>query len=294
MRPLAQLAASAADLDGTWVNRSVNVAGDQLEIHRVRSALDQALARLRESHEALDLYVSNVSHELQDPVTTVLVEAQTMKAGAQSLEALEGFARSTRDELIRIGKIISGSLTLARLDSARQYGTLDPISILDIALDVVKQAHARALEHDVRLVLMLPESEELDVRGDAELVTSMLENVVSNAVAYSPPGEEIRIHLERAEEALRITVRDRGPGVPTLLLPHVLRAHVHGSRRSHGARGKGLGLAIATRVAHYHGGAIQIANHVDGGCEVVIALPLHRPRAHEPAREHSSMSIATA
>jgi two-component system OmpR family sensor kinase len=294
LRPLAQLAACADGLDGSWANKSVIIAGDQIEVHRARTALDRALTRLHDCQVALDLFVSNVAHELQDPVTTVLAEAQGMTVGEQSVEALASFARSARHEVTRIGKIVSGSLTLARLDSAQHHGTLDPVCMLDIALDVVKNAHARAEEQDVRLVLLLPESEELQIRADAELVTSMLENVVSNAVAYSPRGEEIRIHLERADEDLRITVRDRGPGVPELLLPHVLEAHVHGSRKSRGARGKGLGLAIASRVAHYHGGAIRIANHADGGCEVVIALPLHRPRASQQSRGRSSLSVATA
>lgn len=292
LRPLAQLAACADELDGRWARKSLDVAGNQIEVQRARHALDQALLRLRESHEALELFVSNVAHELQDPVTTVLAEAQSLSVANQSPESLAAFARSTRAELTRIGKIISGSLTLARLDSAQEPGALDPICMLDIALDVVKQARTRAAEHDVRLVLMLPDAEQLDVRGDADLVTSMLENIVSNAVTYSPPGEEIRIQLERADERLQITVRDRGPGVPELLLPHILNAHVHGSRKSHGARGRGLGLAIATKVARYHGGAIRVANHVDGGCEVVIALPLYRPMAAQPARGKSTISAA--
>lgn len=227
-------------------------------------------------------------------MTTVLVEAQGLTFGAQSPDALAGFVRSTQDELTRIGKIISGSLTLARLDSTPHVGDRDCISILDIALDILKHAHAHAGEQDVRLELMLPESGELDVRGDADLVTSMLENVVSNAIEHSPPGEVIRIQLARADENLEITIRDRGPGIPELLLPHVLNAHIHGSRKSHGARGRGLGLAIATRVARYHGGVIRIANHVDGGCEVVIVLPLHRPISLLPRRGQPSIRVATA
>lgn len=294
LRPLTQLAACADEINGSWARKSINVAGDQAEIHRARSALDRALARLHESHEALELFVSNVAHELQDPVTTVLAEAQGMTNGAQSPDALAGFVRSTQEELTRIGQIISGSLTLARLDSAQHHGELDSISISDIALDVVRHVHVRAFEGDVRLELMLPESGDLDVRGDAALVTSMLENVVSNAVAYSPPGEVIRIQLERASDNLEITVRDHGPGIPEQLLPRVLEAHIHGARKSHGARGRGLGLAIATRVASYHGGALRIANHVDGGCEVVIELPLHRPLSMLPKRVQSTFSAATA
>ena len=299
LRPLAQLAACADELDGRWVRTSVNITGDQVEVHRARGALDRALTRLRDCHAALDLFVSNVAHELQDPVTTVLAEAQGMTAGEQSVEALSGFARSARCEVGRIGKIIAGSLTLARLESAQRPGDLTPFCMLDVALDVVKHAHPRAKERDVRLVLMLPESEDVQVRGDAELVTSMLENVVNNAVRHSPSGEEIRIHLERTGERLRIAVRDHGPGVPPELLPHVLEAHVHGahvhgSRESCGAHGRGLGLAIAARVARYHDGSIHIGNHLDGGCEVVMSLPLDRLRAVPQSRGRSSRSLVSA
>jgi len=65
LRPLAQLAACADEINGSWVRKSMNVAGDRAEIHRARCALDSALERLRESHEALELFVSNVAHELQ-------------------------------------------------------------------------------------------------------------------------------------------------------------------------------------------------------------------------------------
>lgn len=294
LRPLAQLAACADHLDGSWVNTSVTVDGDQSEVHMARSALDGALARLRESQNALNLFVANVAHELQDPVAAVLAESQVLAAGAQSPEAMASFACSVREELTRISKIIAGSLTLARLDSARDHKSLDPVSMLDIALGVVKNVNMLAQQQSVRVVLLLPEADDLQVRCDADLVTSMLENVVTNAVAHSPRGEEIRIRLERAADDLSITIRDRGPGVPEQLLPRILDARVHGAGASRGARGRGLGLAIADRVARYHGGAIRIGNHVEGGCQVEIALPLHGPRPSQESDRRHARQMATA
>ncbi len=119
------------------------------------------------------------------------------------------------------------------------------------------------------------DSREALVMGDAALLASAVENVVRNAIRYTPPGTSVDISLDATPTHARIVVRDHGPGVPPDDLERIfLPFHRVGASRDRDSGGTGLGLSIAARAAKVHGGSVHAVNAADGGLQVTISLPL--------------------
>jgi signal transduction histidine kinase len=277
LRPLLELAQSALNISPERRDGRLEAAGEQSEVEHAKHALNQALDRLESGYDALDLFIGNVTHELRTPVATVLAEARQIAIRERTPDEYASFVRSTGDEMARLGKMIQSFLTLARMDWEERRGLVVPISLFDVAVDVVQIAQTASKGSGVRIVLELPDDDDIEVRGDPELVTSMLDNVVRNAVRFSPPNALVEVEVRLVEDNAQIRVRDHGPGIPDHLIDDVFEPFVQGSSPPSGGRGSGIGLAIAQKVVELHKGRILIRNHRDGGCEVIVMLPLKSP-----------------
>jgi signal transduction histidine kinase len=291
LRPLLELAESARRISPEHRDERFSVDGWQAEVEGAKHAMNEALDRLEAGYDALDLFIGNVTHELRTPIAAVLAEARQLALRTRSTDDYMAFVQNTGDEMARLAKIIQSFLTLARMDWEERRGAIVPVALLDIAVEVAQHLQVTATQHNVRVVLQFEERTDIEVEGDPELVTSMLENVVRNAVRFSPAGGDVCVAITADELVAHIAVRDHGPGIPEPLIEAVLEPYVqvrampsNGSRghslsKSLSGRGSGIGLAIAQKVVELHRGTIRIGNHVEGGCEVIMTLPL---RATEP------------
>ena len=292
LRPLLELAESARRISPEHRDERLSAGGLQVEVEDARHALNDALDRLEAGYDALDLFIGNVTHELRTPIASVLAEARQLALRTRSTEDYAEFVRNTGDEMARLAKIIQSFLTLARMDWEERRGMIVPVPLLDIAVDVAQHLRVAATQQNVSVVLQLDDSTDIEVEGDPELVTSMLENVVRNAVRFSPAGGDVSVAITADEHDAQIAVRDHGPGIPEPLIEAAFEPYIQGRAmrdlgvRGHppagssGGRGTGIGLAIAQKVVELHQGTIRIGNHAEGGCEVIVTLPL---RAIEPA-----------
>jgi signal transduction histidine kinase len=110
---------------------------------------------------------------------------------------------------------------------------------------------------------------------DPARIEQILNNLLANALRFTPGGGRIDLHLARTGDWLNVTVQDSGPGIPVDALPHIFERFYRASRsRSREEGGAGLGLAIARQLAEAHGGALSAANRVEGGAEFSLTLPL--------------------
>ena len=130
------------------------------------------------------------------------------------------------------------------------------------------------MEADAADVTLVPSiAPGLSIDGDAAMLAAAIENVIRNALRYTPSGAAVDVTLAPTAPGARLSVRDRGPGVPESELPRIFEPfHQVATARSPEERGYGLGLAVTAGAARLHGGAATARNHPDGGLEITLTL----------------------
>jgi two-component system, OmpR family, phosphate regulon sensor histidine kinase PhoR len=222
-------------------------------------------------------FISNVSHELKTPVTSVKGYAETLLDGAleDRATALE-FVGIIDREAGRLSRLIDELLEISRMEN-RQVSF--DIRTLDLR-EVMEKAYGNLLqkaENEGIRMLLETGAEPLLVRGDADKLQQVLNNLLENAVKYSPPGSQVRISYHREEEAREAVVRvsDTGPGIPPEDLTRVFERFYRVEKdRSRRQGGSGLGLAIVKHILEGHGGRVWAENNPGKGASFLFTLPL--------------------
>jgi two-component system sensor histidine kinase CpxA len=239
--------------------------------------LELMAERLRQLLEAKQQLLRDVSHELRSPLTRLqLALSLARREGAASDRHL---VRASL-EADRLEQLLARTLRLVRLEQPFAAIERNSIDLADLLRTIVADVAIEADAQGCDVLLDVPAA--LPVCGDAELLRSVFENVIRNAVRHSPAGTQVRIEgrlLGPEGQALQIVIRDRGPGVPEKDLGLIFEPfyRVEAAREHRGIGGEGLGLAIAARAVVLHEGSISAANAPDGGLLVSISLPANGP-----------------
>ena len=243
--------------------------------------LDAMAERLRQLLDGKQQLLRDVSHELRSPLARLQL---ALSLAGRDRDATERHLARAILEANRLELLLARTLKLARLEepsSPLAQESIDVAALLrTIAADVAIEADAQGCHLALRLAGPLP------VQGDEELLRSAFENLLRNAVHYSPHGGEVAIEARAtAERRIEVTVRDQGPGVPTKDLVLIFEPfyRVGAAREHRSAGGEGLGLAIAARAIALHGGKISAANATGGGLLVSVSLPADVRAPAEPS-----------
>jgi signal transduction histidine kinase len=225
-------------------------------------AMTEALRDLIASKEDL---LRDVSHELRSPLARLRIAAGLARRDATQSQQGE-FDRIDR-EVERLDAMIGQILRFSRLNERSSFKVedLDLASLLDEAIEDARIEGAAAHKD-----ITIKEADRVFVRGDRESLRSAVENVLRNAMRFSPPDSVTDVGVKVEDGCVCLTVADRGPGVDPALLTRLFEPFFRGDP----SNGVGLGLAIAKRAMDFNGGAIFAANRPGGGLEVVMRLPI--------------------
>jgi two-component system OmpR family sensor kinase len=257
----------------TRVGRQSGMAHDELA--QLAGDFDVMAARI-EALVAHDRGVlRDLSHELRSPLARLhlildLARRSNPLTEAGSTESAAYFEQAEQ-EIARLDRMLGDMLALSRMEAALPGMEREPIELFDVVRDCVEQSRLAADSHFVELRLTSVDSAV--VPGSATLLERALDNVLANAIKFSPTGSVVELTLGIDERFAEITVRDHGPGVPEAELDLLFRPFFRGSNAGN-ADGHGLGLAIVQRVAQVHGGSIDARNAQGGGLFVRLRLPL--------------------
>jgi two-component system, OmpR family, sensor kinase len=237
--------------------------------------LDAMAQRLRQLLEAKQQLLRDVSHELRSPLARLQLAVSLARREDSGAE--RHLARIAC-EADRLEQLIARTLKLVRLE--RPAPALEEVKV-DVGELLRNITSDVAIEADAQGCLVnVGASGRLLVSGDPELLRSALENVIRNAVRYSPAGALVAIEARRGPaeasgESVKITIRDHGPGVPEKELRSIFEPfyRVDAAREHRSAGGEGLGLAIAARAVALHRGSITARNAPGGGLVVLVELP---------------------
>lgn len=245
------------------------MSGRRDEITDLARDFDRMAARIQQLAEAHRTLMHDISHELRSPLTRVQAAIGLLRQDpTQVTSMIERIGRESE----RLDVLIEQLLTLHRLDA-------DPATTLPQRVDVIELLQAIADDADFEArasqqTLCFDASFSFVTEAHGELLYRAYENVIRNALKFSPAGSQIDVaaHVTEGGEKLVATVQDRGPGVP----PHMLQAIFEPFTRvggSESVRGAGLGLAIARRTMLLHGGSIEATLREGGGIVITLSLP---------------------
>ena len=273
-RPVAALGAATRELaTGNLAARvAAPVSSRRDELGGLARDFDAMAGRLQQQVDAKERLLQDISHELRSPLARMRVALGLARQSGSStglqLDRIE-------QEAERLNALIGQLLTLSRLGSDGASIAAEPVDLGDL-IDTI--AHDAAFEGQARGIRVdwLPPDVGVTVRGDPALLASAIENVVRNALRYTPQQSTLSLAVAPlGTERLAVTVEDEGPGVPEAELKRIFAPfHRVAESRGRDTGGDGLGLAITDRVMQAHKGTARAENRPGGGLRVILELPV--------------------
>jgi signal transduction histidine kinase len=220
-------------------------------------------------------FVSLVSHELRSPMAAVIGAARTLQDRWRMLTAAqrESFLALIGDETSRLAELVADVLDTSRIEAGTFSYRFEEVDLGRVVDEAVEAAVLAQQDVPVvgSVVGRLPA-----IRGDRARLRQVLGNLIENAVKYSPEGGEVRVSAAAGNGAVRIAVRDSGPGIPrdqqSRIFEKFGRAEVEGGSKP----GTGLGLFIARSIAEAHGGSLDLTSGAEPGATFTLVLPVGR------------------
>ncbi|HHY04244.1 MAG TPA: cell wall metabolism sensor histidine kinase WalK [Thermoanaerobacterales bacterium] len=219
-------------------------------------------------------FVANVSHELRTPLTTIKSYTETLLDGALTEHELaESFLNVVNNEADRMTRLVSDLLELSRLDNRETRWEKSPISLEMVLKDVIDKMAVNARKKKQELRYDLPDGIS-KVYADRDKIEQVFQNIMSNAIKYTPEGGSIYVYLKQDGKYIKVVFRDSGIGIPKEDLSRIFeRFYRVDKTRSRQMGGTGLGLSIAKEIINAHNGEILIQSTPGHGTEVSILLP---------------------
>ena len=261
LRPIGALTAAAGQIAEGRYDQRVPAQGSD-EIGSLAATFNSMADRLARTEQLRRNMVGDISHELRTPLTRMQCQVEAIQDGLApgTPEALQ----QLHDQILHLDRLVDDLQDLSLSDAGQLKLTPVPVRVEDVIRDV---AAGRPIELD--LAPDLP-----PVLADRRRVRQILENLIDNALRYSPEGAPIRISTAGQPGAIEIRVQDRGPGIPPEHLALIFeRFHRIDDSRSRATGGTGLGLAIVRHLVEAHGGRVRAESSSGHGATLIFTLP---------------------
>lgn len=267
-RPIAIIGSGLSDLSNGELQRRINqeLRGSDRELLELGAAFDRAAEQLQALSENRERLFHDISHELRSPLARLQAALGLININPSRLEAMK---QQMELDIDRMNALIEDILTLARTEHAHEELELSHnIDLIEVLNPIINDARFEGQPHNVTCCYKGPGS--VKARLNPELLHQAFENVLRNAVRYSPLGSVIDVCVNVEPENIEILIQDRGHGVLKEKLQSIFEPFNRGSEAT---AGTGLGLAIAARAIQVQGGEISAFNRDGGGLSIRFILP---------------------
>jgi two-component system sensor histidine kinase ChvG len=245
------------------------------EIGLLARALSDMSQALRKRIDATDAFAADVSHELKNPIASL----RSALDGLDRVEQPELRAQLlaiAKDDVRRLDRLVTDIAEASRIDAQLSRTRFEAVDLGPLIEDLVVAREARGVERGVRLAFARPRKDVAVVFGEPQRLVRVIENLLDNAISFSPDGGLVQIIATVADHEVLVSMEDEGPGVPPHERETVFR-RFH-SVRPEGQFGKhsGLGLAIARSIVEGHQGRVSIGDRDDAqsGARFIVQLPM--------------------
>jgi signal transduction histidine kinase len=272
LSPVERLRRQAAAISERDSDATLEVAHTKDEIAALAGTMNDLLDRLRRALERERAFVADASHELRSPLAVLRGELELAGRPGRGTGELTAAVRAAAEETDRLSRITNDLLVLARGDAGRLDLRLAMTDLRELLGRSAALAGPRLTAAGV--TCRVDVAAGIQARIDAGRIRQAVDNLIANAARFAPAGSEIVIAARNDGSALRIEVRDNGPGFPDTFLPHAFgRFRRPDTGRSRDDGGAGLGLAIVQAICAAHGGRATAFNKPDGGAVVSLWIP---------------------
>lgn len=273
VKPLARVTKSIEDLTDGYQKDEISVP-DYTETELITDAFNKMLTRMKVLDESRSEFVSNVSHELKTPMTSMKVLADSL-VGQEGVpeELYQEFMRDITAEIDRENRIITDLLTLVKMDKKSADLQISHMNINQLLEDILKRLRPIADKRNIDLILDSFRPVEADV--DELKFTSAISNLVENAIKYNVDDGWVRVSIDADHKDFYVTVADSGMGIPEDSLDRIFeRFYRVDKSHSREIGGTGLGLAITRSTITMHHGVVKVFSKEGEGTTFSVRVPL--------------------
>ena len=275
IKAIAQVADSFTE--GNFSERVIVKGEDEIAalgtaFNEMAFSIEQQISRLENLSRMQQRFVSDVSHELRNPLTTIRIASEVILGIKDQLDpAVARSAELLMSQIIKFDQLLSDLLEVSRFDAAVAVLESEPIDLVDLTVRAISALNG---ENSNIILKITPEKAQVLIDGDVRRIERILRNLISNALDHGE-GKEILITIDVFETSVRIGLRDFGLGLSAEDLNHLFERFWRADpSRSRERGGTGLGLAIALEDAKLHGGVIQAYGEIGRGALFTLTLPI--------------------
>jgi len=296
LRPIGRLTRDAGRIGVQDLSERLAVPATGDEVARLAAQLNSMLARIEAGVREQQRLVADASHELRTPLAAMRAELDVSLRADDLDEDARAVLASTLEEAERLSRTVDGLLTLARADRGLLDVRARPVDLAAVARDACRALAPAADEHAIALATELAPS---SASGDPSWLRQAIDNLVHNAITYSPAGATVTVVTTTAGAEAVVAVLDEGPGIPAGDREAVFdRFRRVDASRARSTGGSGIGLAIVREIAAAHGGRAWVDAREGGGSRFCLALPAAAPGGSVVAQrgevEHEAPAGAVA
>jgi two-component system heavy metal sensor histidine kinase CusS len=276
LRPLRDMTSSLARISPAHLNERLTPLGWPREIQPLVRAFDEMLDRLEHSFKRLSQFSADLAHELRTPIANILGEAQVALTRARTADEYREIIESSVSECERLSGVVDNLLFLARAEAADRQ--IQP-SVFDGRTAIEKiAAYYQTIAEDRHLTIAC--RGEGQIFADPALFSRALNNLVENALRFTPDGGAIQISVDVSAAQAKVLVSDTGSGIAPEHLPHVFN-RFYRADSSRSSAGTGLGLSLVQSIVDLHGGSATIESELGRGTTVILSFPNSGRLQHE-------------
>jgi signal transduction histidine kinase len=245
------------------------------ELDSLGQAFNRMTESLRQADQAKSAFVADVTHELRTPLTVIKGTLETLEDGALNDEEGRGpLLASMQRETDRLIRLVNDLLVLTRADAGTLNLNLQTLDLSQLARTRCEHFTLLAARRQVKLTVSVEDpATPTYILGDADRLSQVLDNLLDNAIRYSPDGSTVTVGIRPIGVECECTVHDNGPGIPQKHLPMIFeRFYRADASRNRQTGGAGLGLAIARALVSAQGGRISVESLEGEGTTVRFTL----------------------
>lgn len=247
------------------------------EIGLLARALHDMTQTLRQRIDATEAFAADVTHELKNPLASLRSAVDSLERTADP-QLQSQLLDIVRHDVNRLDRLVVDIAETSRVDAELSRARFEPVDVGKLVGAMAPGWEERAGDR-ARLLYVPPAAEPAIVMGDESRLARLIDNLVDNALSFTPPGGLVRVQVAAQKARVTVSVQDEGPGVPAERRETIFTRFHSVRPDADFGRHSGLGLAIAKAIAEGHGGGIEIGDRPDGraGARFTVRLPAARP-----------------